>query len=199
MPFCAGYRISSMRCCTTLPVVVLFARILLFSSSYLFRTLMSTTAAFLEPCLIYLNISLRGYLRLYSHGWWRLLLHASHLRYAESRTCCVKTHQIQHCFLRLHCSIQSDACALASIPALSISHFKLTVKECIGKQVPEALSVRKGEERERILLVPYPRVVIHRPSHLGPDVREGGRDFRSLSDTIPGCTILNVIIVVGED
>lgn len=118
MPVCAGYRISSMRCCTTLSVVVLFARILLFSSSYLFRTLMSTTAAFLEPCLIYLNISLRGYLRLYSHGWWRLLLHASHLRYAESRTCCVKTHQIQHCFLRLHCSIQSDACALASIPAL---------------------------------------------------------------------------------
>lgn len=67
--------------------------------------------------------------------------------------------------------------------------------------MPEALSVRKGEEKEslRILLVPCPRVVIHLPSHLGPDVREGGRDFRSLSDTIPGCTILTVIIVIGED
>lgn len=91
------------------------------------------------------------------------------------------------------------ACSLASIPTLFNIVFKLTIKECIGKQVPEALSVRKGEERKRIMLVPYPQVAIHRPSHLGPDVREGGRDFRSLSDTIPGCTILNVIIVVGED
>lgn len=88
---------------------------------------------------------------------------------------------------------------LASIPALFNIAFKLSVKECIGKQVPEALSVRKGEERERILLVPYPRVVIHRPSHLGPDVREGGRDSRSLFDTIPVCTRLAVIIVKGED
>lgn len=42
------------------------------------------------------------------------------------------------------------ACSLASIPTLFNIVFKLTIKECIGKQVPEALSVRKGEERERI-------------------------------------------------
>lgn len=118
----------------------------------------------------------------------------NHLRVALK---CIKLNIASYICIVEYNPTTQVACSLVSIPAPF--NLALTVKECIGKQVPEVMSVRKGDEKERITLVPYPQVAIHRPSHLGPDDREVGRGLHSLFDKISGCAKLSFIIAIGED